>query len=192
MPNWCFNYMTVTGPEADLLKFADSIVDDSGQQDALIFEKLLPMPENGIKPIVGEDGEDMGSAFANPENDGDEYIDGWAWTLTNWGTKWGDRDTVFEKTENGLTFKYETAWNPANYTIISRMFPELTFIIEYEEAGMGFLGCDVYQNGNHIRQEGEYPVLKEDATGEMDYDDHLVNIEEALEKAHERAVAQLI
>ena len=92
MPNWCTNLMTVTGQKEDVQAFANAVVDVEERDNevhnipASIFNKLLPMPENGGKDIV-INGEIVGSAFADPKTDGEEYINGWEWVVQNWGTK---------------------------------------------------------------------------------------------------------
>lgn len=200
MPNWCTNYMTVTGPKEDLQAFAKAVVDveerDNEVHDipASIFDKLLPMPENGSKEMTNAEGEVIGSAFADPERDGDEYIDGWKWTVQNWGTKWGDCDATFSNHGDLLEFFYQTAWSPANYTEISKMFPNLTFIIKYEEGGMCFVGCDVYQNGEYTHYEGDYPDLGdyEANDGDYDYESHDLAVDQAMEDCYRKAQNNLV
>ena len=164
MPNWCTNWMTVKGQEEDVQAFANAVVDVEERDNevhnipATIFQKLLPMPENGHKKMTTQDGKELGYAFADPKTDGDDFINGWDWCNNNWGTKWGDCDTTFSNMGDSLEFFYQTAWSPANYTKISEMFPNLTFIIRFEEGGMAFLGAEAYRNGERIAQEeGTYP-----------------------------------
>ena len=198
MPNWCTNYMTVQGQKEDVQAFANAVVDVEERDNELhnipasIFNKLLPMPENGRKEITNHDGEVIGSAFADPKNDGDEYISGWDWVHKNWGTKWGDCDTTFSNHEDSLEFFYQTAWSPANYTEISKMFPNLTFIIRYEEGGMCFLGCDVYQNGSIAEYEGTYPEMHEGDNDDEDWEAHDLAIEDELTKCYQQAQDDLV
>ena len=92
MPNWCTNWMTVKGQEEDVQAFANAVVDVEERDNELhnipasIFDKLLPKPENGSKEITNQEGEVIGFTFADPERDGDEYINGWDWVHENWGT----------------------------------------------------------------------------------------------------------
>ena len=198
MPNWCTNYMTVQGQKEDVQAFAKAVVDVEERDNnthnipASIFDKLLPMPENGRKEMTNAEGEVIGSAFTDPERDGDAYIDGWKWTVQNWGTKWGDCDTTFSNHGDSLEFFYQTAWSPANYTTISKMFPNLTFIIKYEEGGMCFLGAEVYQNGIYTQYDGEYPDLRMEEDGDYDWDAHDLAIEKAMEDCYRQAQDDLV
>tara|TARA_B100001996_G_scaffold367210_1_gene338632 strand:- start:612 stop:1190 length:579 start_codon:yes stop_codon:yes gene_type:complete len=190
--------MTVQGQKEDVQAFAKAVVDVEERDNELhnipasIFDKLLPMPENGSKSMTNAEGEVIGSAFADPERDGEEYIDGWRWTVQNWGTKWGDCDTTFSNHGDSLEFFYQTAWSPATYTEISKMFPNLTFIIRYEEGGMCFLGCDVYQNGSISEYEGTYPEMTEGDYDDEDWEAHDLAIEDALTKCYQQAQDDLV
>ncbi len=150
------------------------------------------MPENGSKPMTNAEGEVIGSAFADPERDGEEYIDGWRWTVQNWGTKWGDCDTTFSNHGDSLEFFYQTAWSPATYTEISKMFPNLTFVIKYEEGGMCFLGCEVYQNGSLTPYEGTYPEMHEGDYDDEDWEAHDLAVEDAMEDCYNKAQKGLV
>ena len=199
MPNWCTNLMTVTGQKEDVQAFANAVVDVEERENevhnipASIFNKLLPMPENGGKDIV-INGEIVGSAFADPKTDGEEYINGWEWVVQNWGTKWGDCDTTFSNMGDSLEFFYQTAWSPANYTQISKMFPNLTFIVRYEESGMCFVGCEVYQNGHNTQYDGEYPDLSEYEAddGDYDYENHDLAVEAVMDDCYQQARNDLV
>ena len=184
MPNWCENSMSVFGDVETLNKFAEAITSKEHKSAydgtayelkdnevfVTIFDNLLPMPKNGSKEIINDKGELVGTAFASTE-DGDEYINGWDWVLENWGTKWGDCDNRMAKDYDDtrgrtprLDFTYETAWSPANYSQISEMYPELFFMVSYQEHGMGFMGCELFHAGAKVTEEyldggpnGDYP-----------------------------------
>ena len=169
MPNWCGNQTTVSGPSEDLDDFFQRISNpaafstdtesaiemNTGQQPVEIFSRLLPMPENGHKHIIvneGADNEQRCSVFAKP-SDGDEgeFIDGYAWCCDNWGTKWGDCETDFElfPALNNMVLTYNTAWGPAfsGWINVSKLFPRLSFLTTYEEEGEGICGAFSVVNG---------------------------------------------
>jgi hypothetical protein len=189
--------MTVQGQKEDVQAFANAVVDVEERDNNMhnipadIFNKLFPMPENGRKEILNKDGEVVGSAFANPKDDGDEFINGWEWVHENWGTKWGDCDTTFSNHGDSLEFFYQTAWSPANFTKISEMFPRLTFIIRYEEGGMCFVGAEAYRNGERIAEvDGNWPDLPTIETDE-DWEAHDLAIEKVMEDCHKKILASV-
>ena len=168
MPNWCSNTTTVYGSVDDLTKFVEVVKSDErsdevasdldGFPEARIFATLLPFPENGHKNIELPDGGTGGSVFAK-KDDIAGTIDGYQWCLDNWGTKWGDCHTRYEAelgedyVEHGtqhVTFYYDTAWGPADFTQIAKMYPNLTFITKYEEGGMCFAGAWAWKDGEVV------------------------------------------
>ena len=50
---------------------------------------------------------------------------------------------------------YNTAWGPASGLMkeISRLHPNVTMDIEYEESGMNFLGIEQYLNGELVHEQ---------------------------------------
>jgi hypothetical protein len=92
--------------------------------------------------------------------------DGWyTWCVNNWGTKWGDYETqLFKDVPNEATFHYQTAWGPYSDEFlqkISKPFPTLTFLMQYEERGCCFLGVSVVRDGEILYANGIEPELPE-------------------------------
>ena len=164
MPNWCSNTTTVYGSVDDLTKFveavkcderSDEVASDLGSfPEARIFDRLLPFPENGHATLTQTNGQNLGNVFAK-EDETAGTIDGYQWCLDNWGTKWGDCNTRYEVApqiagitgDTHVTFYYDTAWGPADFSKIAKMYPNLTFITKYEEGGMGFVGAWAWKDG---------------------------------------------
>jgi hypothetical protein len=97
-------------------------------------------------------GQNLGMAFAR-EDEAAGTIDGYQWCLDNWGTKWGDCHTRYEVASKPIahaTFYYDTAWAPADFGKIAKMYPNLTFITKYEEGGMGFVGAWAWKDGECV------------------------------------------
>ena len=97
--------------------------------------------------------------------------DGWyTWCVNNWGTKWGDYETqLFKEAPNEAIFHYQTAWGPYSDEFlqkISKPFPTLTFLMQYEERGCCFLGVSVVRDGEIL-----YSNCIEPETPEYDEDD---------------------
>lgn len=167
MPNWCSNTTTVYGSVDDLTKFVEAVKSDERSDDvasdldefpeARIFHRLLPFPENGHATLTQTNGQDLGNVFAKADET-TGTIDGYQWALDNWGTKWGDCSTRYEVAPQTsgptggthVTFYYDTAWAPADFGKIAKMYPNLTFITKYEEGGMGFCGAWAWMNGEDV------------------------------------------
>jgi len=188
MPNWCSNTTTVYGSVDDLTKFveavkcderSDEVATDRGAfPEARIFDRLLPFPENGHATTPNG-----GCTVFAAEDETAGTIDGYQWCLDNWGTKWGDCNTRYEVSPTHVTFYYDTAWAPSNWTQIAAMYPDLTFVTKYEESGMGFCGAWAWTKGEDVYDftvESNNPIYPEhpdfDEDGEIDdamYDGYL-------------------
>ena len=85
------------------------------------------------------------------------YRNWYDWAIQNWGTKWGDYNhySVIRNDDGqfGIEIGYETAWSPFIPTFwekVSAMFPDLEFVVVYEEPGMCFAGSEKYKNGETV------------------------------------------
>jgi hypothetical protein len=126
MPNWCSNYMTVSGPYDDVKRFFEEAKGDpneKGEQDILSFEKHVPME--------------------GPESD-------WYNEHCNkWGTKWDACDSDIHSEDviknldgtGEICYSFQTAWAPPCEWLaaVVPQFPTLEFEMQYEEPG-----CEVY------------------------------------------------
>jgi hypothetical protein len=129
MPNWCNNKLTVFGPDEDVQRFKKNAIGNSPwhteqeKKNVLNFHSLTPVP-----PEVVSAGYDQA---------------GYEWELMNWGCKWGACSTeLVEEREGHLTYFFDTAWSPP-IPFLSKLAPQwstLTFLLDYEEMGMGFKG----------------------------------------------------
>jgi hypothetical protein len=78
------------------------------------------------------------------------YADWYEWANTNWGTKWGDYDGVVRFVDDDeVKIIFTSAWGPPVEGLrhVSGMFPTLSFVLTYDEPGMGFLGASSFRNG---------------------------------------------
>lgn len=139
MPNWCNNNLTLSGPPDQVRAILNAVrSSDGGDADKLTLTKFMPQP-------VDEAG---------------ELIDGVSWQYDTWGTKWGDCDTDIiteDYTDNvgSGSITYATAWGPASGLIkeVSRLHPNVTIDVEYEEPGMNFFGIEQYLNGEVVHED---------------------------------------
>lgn len=126
MPNWTTNILCVEGNTNDVQDFTNKIKATTHEQEYTILSNIVPMP---------------------PTEDEDNWYE---WNTTNWGTKWQDCDTILVSSgDNSATFRFDTAWSPPVEGIakVSKAFPNLTFILSYQEMGMGYVGSAGYKDG---------------------------------------------
>jgi hypothetical protein len=71
------------------------------------------------------------------------------WRVNNWGTKWFPDNVEKSIETNYAEISFWTAWSPPSGIInaLSEKFPELRFILWYEECGMDFSGYQIWENG---------------------------------------------
>jgi hypothetical protein len=124
MPNWCQNQLTVTGATPELRAWL--------KKKGFSFEKMNP-PRKPRKTR---------NVWASP----DMYYNAW-------GTKWDlpeneQREVASDLLDHGSAF-FDTAWSPPMQAIgaLSRMFPAVTFQLNYCELGMFFAGTTTYSDG---------------------------------------------
>jgi hypothetical protein len=190
MPNHCSNYLLVATTDEYLVqlkafhKLVSSPVlkthyDMETKQETktwvqgyFLCDNIFPCPtELTVTPAVWYGDADKQEAQrkieeANVAKYG--HKDWYDWCSYNWGTKWGDYDTVYMEhleTTNLRAYRYTTAWSPMTEAIhkFAQMFPNLLFVNAYEEGGMGFLGATAFYRESMWEDEGDYPEVDWDA-----------------------------
>lgn len=142
IPNWCYNYLEVSGPTRDLRKLVDQV---KGTDTALDFNNVIPYPKKFRDLDENSDGHFKGF------NSG-----GYQWCVDNWGTKWNvDADIQGEPIEKGITFTFDTAWGPSVLITkkLGKLYPKLRFFHKYSEPGMCFYGTFEVKNGKVVQDE---------------------------------------
>jgi hypothetical protein len=135
MPNWCHNQLTITGPEADVRSFKENaagrcpwLKPEETEVEALNFHSLVSVPDEILQ---------AGYEAA-----------GYDWERANWGCKWGaDNVTVLDEGGTCIIYEFYTAWSPPIefLTAVAKQWPNLTFVLQYEEPGMAFKGLTKFQ-----------------------------------------------
>jgi hypothetical protein len=137
MPNWCNNTLRIFGSEGDVRRFKEQAAGHSpwhpmeGQdKNVLNFHSLVPVP---------------------PEVLAAGYSDaGCEWELKNWGCKWDACSaSLADEWEGTLIYAFDTAWTPP-IPFLSKLgpqWPNLIFVLNYEEMGMGFTGVAKVKSG---------------------------------------------
>lgn len=185
MPNWCDNYLTVSGEPEEIKKFVDAnmglpaqyppvVLDDgtcvSEEQIAtekyFCFNAMIPTPQEVLD--IGFDGQGK-----IPKSEYDKFrrgktpqmLDGYHWNIMNWGTKWDiyyDEISYEElKWYDGcgyIEICFDTAWSPPIPWIEKNIteFPKLVFKLHYEEPGCYFAGDVCGEDG--IVSHDEYDI----------------------------------
>lgn len=175
MPNWCQNVLIVAGSDDKIKEFKrearfqteqevrDLDLHEPGEfsrknkstqelmkmeQDNIAqwlkqpftFHKLVPQPPKNERDYGSEEGKTCEGGW-----------DWYNWNISNWGTKWDVSDCGIEqRNKNELTYRFNTAWSPPEQGIetVSRKFPELSFLLVYFEAGIGFMGKTFFEDGH--------------------------------------------
>lgn len=127
MANWCSNELKILGDRKQIKKLASKLGNN------LDFDKVLSIPKNYKKD--------------------DRWYD---WCIKNWGTKWSpspesisiDCDDDYEY----FNASFDTAWSPPIefFENVSKIYPELVFILRYVEEGVGFTGVTKITKGKAL------------------------------------------
>ena len=143
MPNWCSNYLRVSGDIPELVeKFYET-----AKGKGLYWDK------DGVRRNTDEKTETQAldfSQFLYPDRVDASFSDyGWGWCVDHWGTKWNacfvecSKDSNAESSQFGVSYNFDTAWSPMSTELLVAMkkrFPSLTFHYEFNESGCGFYG----------------------------------------------------
>jgi len=112
-------------------------------KELLCFNSFIPVPENVLK--VGFCTVDEGR------------IDGYAWSIENWGTKWECYEITREEGKKGtnVTYCFNTAWSPPIPVIkkMAKLFPQLRFSLWSREGGEGYQFRLILKGNETIKEE---------------------------------------
>jgi hypothetical protein len=168
MPNWCSNELIVVGKYNKLKEFVlNGIDDDNG---SWCLSKYRPMPEElatTTKPSKLSDEEK--TELVNKYG----YSDWYDWNMANLGCKWDcstdmsiSEDDIRESTNSNssISLYFESPWGPPDewMRFITNEYPELEFVLDYEEPGMMFGGYIACSDGDFSQEEDEMEMRDED------------------------------
>ena len=210
MPNYCTNYLKVSGDAKEIKRFHEAIIktgDDLAPSEMhnqfSILGNLFPTPTELTETPKGSFGEGSEKQIkmeemqkANIKKFG--APDWYEWNCKNYGSKWTDFDGVFGNiTTTELNASFMTAWSPIGEGIrnVSKQFPTLDFVLTYDEGGMAFCGGYAIRNGEFITEiEGEYPSMTEEQSKNEEYDgfyEQVLMIVEAIEVQCQEALSEV-
>lgn len=136
MANYCYNKITIKGEQGAIREML-SFTFGEKENAPFHFDTISPVPEE---------------LSGNPDL-------GYWWRLDHWGTRSGPMELSIETFPHQTVVEFDTAWSPAVGIVeeLAKKFPNLTFIIQYEESGCDFSGARKYENGELVRElEGRY------------------------------------
>lgn len=143
MPNWCSNYITISGNERtiNVIKSALDGIEDKTKSN--VFETLI-----GIPPDITKE----------------EYENDWYDSnLKRFGTKWDVSyiDCSFNFYDDYITMMPETAWSPPTEFCINlcKMYG-VSVKMEYSEPGCNFAGITEIDTEGLIVEEKDYGYLE--------------------------------
>ena len=131
MPNWCKNFLGVTGPADDVKRFQKQAAElppppDSKSEwtpEVFSFQSLLPLPAKRRRPTANPNG------LGSPQQE------------------WGCRSDAFrseqvEAWDGGVVYRFATLWNPPTrfFQKVSERWPTLVFTLDYDEPLLAFRG----------------------------------------------------
>jgi len=138
MPNWCNNYITISGDKEKMKPIYDFFKDkETTDADCLVMSSLVPHDEEYEKI------EASGEYLLNPQ-------------VNFYGTKWDfsiGEANVNDITEECITFGPQTAWSPPS-EFCRRLTAKYDVRVEikFDEPGIGFVGEEEFKGGEMIGQ----------------------------------------
>lgn len=166
MPNWCHSDLTVSGPRASHEEFR---IRSKGGEFEPPWTHLVPIPNE-----LRDQAERTGDVVLGEERERKYGASSWPdWVGINWGAKWDvvsdypEPPTCIEQ-DATLLYSFYTAYGPNEEWLkrVASMFPDLTFVLEYQEDG-GFTAGEITAHGNEYREK-ELPYVSWDTEDDDD------------------------
>lgn len=138
MPNWCSNFVAITGPKARIAELKDAY--DRGE----FCDSVIPVPQE-LKDAVadGSTNEDLVKEFG--------YSNWYDFCVNRWGTKWdfgGDGGADIDDEGECLTIAFDSAWAPPVGVYEELDLEGLRVEAYYYEGGCAFCGMWTSENGD--------------------------------------------
>ena len=157
MPNWCFNNLTVSMHNESGKKlakaFQDNHTNDKGEAYSSPLTDLYPCPPELLETDADFKGESP-KHLANKAKYG--HVDWYSWRLANWGTKWDACEVqIIDEDEDYVQIRFDSAWSPPTnfFEWYAKENPDVVFLNQYDEEGMGFEGYECHTPERGFVQE---------------------------------------
>ena len=211
MPNWCSNSLIITNPSnvpGLINKFifenkpinCRPLIENYEKHNKKVDDEKAKKLEDpnylinlnyGVKiEIDPDDNLTFWTSCPRPEEEEENWYN---WSIENWGTKWDVSECeIYEQSNEEVQYNFDTAWGPPNEWLVetAKIYPDLKFVITYEECGCNFWGTKVFEEGL-LSYEHEIPLsekkyeqfLQEDVqyieeTFEEDFENNLEKLKE--------------
>jgi len=136
MPNWCLNFLEISGEKDNIEKIATKLKEIEGSESG-IFEALVGVDKSS-------DGHMEGQLQLN---------------INGWGTKWDvSANQVYPDIfQNMIVISFDTPWSPpiGFCQMLSKKYT-VNCTIKYEESGNDFCGITSTNCNGEISSEEEY------------------------------------
>ena len=167
MPNWCNNYIVISGTKSNMKPIYDFFHNGQKKVDDYYEKKKQYVKENPGKTIWDEvEGikleEQLVMNTLVPHDEDYEKIKESGDFLINpqqrfYGTKWDfdlSESSLNDVTEERITLSPSTAWSPPT-EFCERLCVkyDVEVVLDYEECGVGFVGRETFNNEGMIEQE---------------------------------------
>lgn len=142
MPNWVKNNLRIKANGEKVLEILEMIKDEDGN---MTFNKVAPMPEELETEPSPQRDKEKAKKFKEKYGADDWYN----WRCKNWGCKWDASESGFYEQNGYSMVTFQTPWSPPRNFLesLSKMFPNVTFEMQYAEEGNGYVGQMVAENG---------------------------------------------
>ena len=139
MPNFCDNFMEITGPNDEIARFKRTCVVFAAEQAHLDFGAIVPMPgifydDPGETPdpdaLKNRERVETQKAFEARALEATGSAHARDWVCEHWGTdRWPSDFEVIRDEPNSYECKFVTAWTPpvGIWRKLGEMFPTLDF-----------------------------------------------------------------
>ena len=138
MANRCENNLQIIGEKKELKKFVKKIKKEN------FLNSFIPTPKELVNTRAPSIKKNLNLII---KYGADNWYD---WNIKNWGTKWDfEIKEEIEIEENEINLQFDTAWAPPLEGLknISLIYPKISFLLNYNEQGMGLKGLSKIKNG---------------------------------------------
>jgi len=134
MPNWCETDFKLTGPAETISQLTrDLSLNDFTEVDDFL-NRVVPQPAE---------------LLADSTITSAEMPDWFQWRMRNWDVKWDAEPFTVNITSKSVSGSLSTPWGPPIkiFKTLATRYPALKIKLKWFEAGMGFQGEMILENG---------------------------------------------
>lgn len=140
MPNWCETDFKLTGPAETISQLTrDLSLNDFTEVDDFL-NRVVPQPAELLADLTI-------TSAGTP--------DWFQWRMRNWDVKWDAEPFTVNITSKSVSGSLSTPWGPPLkiFKTLATRYPALKIKLKWFEAGMGFQGEMILENGVVVFEE---------------------------------------